>query len=224
MSLQGFFPPGVVVATPEEWMWTSPAFPAEENLLSPTAADKRQREFRAGRHCAHAAIEKLGYKDFPVLRGERGEPIWPEGVCGSISHAGERCIAITAQKSNYVSLGVDIERDREIKDDTLERISHERERFQLEHAPVKFSQVNVRAILFSIKECVHKVYYPLNKYTLDFQDVEVSFHWEANAFDLLITHAPSGVVCDINKLSGVFGYEPGYVYSRVCLRQDFTCA
>lgn len=218
-----FFPGGVAVCFAEPWMWEIAVSPEQELLLSPTAADKRLREFRAGRHCAHAALEKLGYKDVLVLRGEHGEPLWPEGVCGSLSHAGERCVAIAAHRRDYASIAVDIEKDRLIKDDTLERISHERERFQLEHAPAEFSRVNVRAILFSIKECVHKLYYPLNRHTLDFHDVEVSFRWEDNTFAVWITQPPPDAMCDIKKLSGAFGFEPGYVYSRICLQRDFIC-
>jgi 4'-phosphopantetheinyl transferase EntD len=213
-----FFPKDVACFLAEPWMWEAPLYPEEEQLLSPGAAEKRRREFRAGRHCAHAALQKLGIENRTVRRGERGEPLWPAGVCGSISHAGERCVAIAAHRRDYLSIAVDIERDRLIKDDTLERISHESERLQLARAPEKFSSINVRALLFSIKECVHKVYYPLNRHTLDFDDVEVAFDWENYLFDVVVTQAPSQVMCDIKTLSGRFGAEPGYVYSTICLQ------
>lgn len=113
---------------------------------------------------------------------------------------------------------MDIEKDRLIKDDTLERISHLSERQQIEQAPVSLREVNLRAVLFSIKECVHKVYYPLNFHTLDFLDVEVSFRWEDQTFVVGITQPSLDAVCDIQTLSGQFVFEPGYVYSRICLR------
>jgi 4'-phosphopantetheinyl transferase EntD len=213
-----FFPKDVAFALAEPWMWEKPLYPEEEQLLSPGAAEKRQREFRAGRHCAHAALQKLGIQNRTVRRGGRGEPLWPAACCGSISHAGERCVAIAAHQRDYLSIAVDIERDRLIKNDTLERISHVQERLQLEQAPAQLSHINLRALLFSVKECIHKVYYPLNQHTLDFHDVEVIFDWAHHTFDVCITRPPANAVCDIRKLSGVFGDEPGYVYSTICLR------
>jgi len=224
MISQEFFPSGVVVAMPEDWMWETPVFPDEEQILSPTAVEKRLKEFRVGRHCAHAVLERLGYRNIAVLRGERGEPLWPEDICGSISHAGERCVVIAANKSDYLSMGVDIERDREIKDDTLERVAHEQERLQLEQAAEQFSQVNVRAILFSIKESVHKVYYPLNYHTLDFLDVETVIDWKLKKFFVKIISPRRKASYVIENLSGYFGYEAGYVYSRICLRPDGSCS
>jgi len=218
-----FFPKKISFASAEDWMWETPALPEEESLLSQTAADKRLREFRAGRHCAHAALEKLGCNKAPILRGARGEPLWPEGNCGSISHAGARCLAIAASKDDYLSIAVDIEKNRLIKDDTLERISHPEERVQLEQAPKKFSQANVRAILFSLKECVHKIYYPLNYHTLDFLDVKAVMDWQQQRFSIKIISPKPAASNAIEKLSGCFGYQEGYVYSRICLRADLTC-
>lgn len=218
-----FFPEKIAFVLAEPWMWETP-LPFERDVLSPTVAEKRLREFRAGRHCANNALQQLGIKHHTILRGERGEPLWPEGICGSISHAGERCVAIAAHQRDYLSIAVDIEKDRLIKDDTLERVSHQQERLQLEQAPEKFSQVNVRAILFSIKECVHKIYYPLNFHTLDFLDVETLIDWEQQTFLVKIISPKPGASYVVEKLSGRFGYEEGYVYSQICLRRDFTYA
>lgn len=219
-----FFPSGVSVITAEPWMWGTPVHPLEEQLLSPAAALKRKGEFRAGRHCAQQALQQLGIEPFPVLRGERGEPLWPEGVCGSISHAGERCIAVVARKTDYLSIAVDIEKDRAIKDDTLARISRLSERVQLEQAPAEWQSANLRAILFSAKECVHKIYYPLNRYTLDFQDVSLVFRWRERCFDVHIDKPERPLPAPIERLSGCFGYTAGYVYTRIVLRPDSSCA
>lgn len=219
-----FLPKKIAFVSVEPWMWEKSVYPDEEKLLASTATEKRKREFRAGRHCSHAALQQLGHSNFSVLKGKRGEPLWPAEVCGSISHASERCIAIAAHKADYLSLGIDIERDRVIKDDTLERISFEQERLQLVSAPKQFSGVNVRAILFSVKECVHKVYYPLNHHTLDFKDVAATFDWSTKSFQIHIVHPAEHPIYPIENLSGIFDYTEDYVYSRICLQKDFSCA
>ncbi|PZS40918.1 MAG: 4'-phosphopantetheinyl transferase, partial [Pseudonocardiales bacterium] len=69
-------------------------YPGEAELIT-RAVDKRRREFRTVRHCARQALRQLGLPPAPVLRGERGEPKWPAGVVGSMTHcAGYRAAAV----------------------------------------------------------------------------------------------------------------------------------
>ena len=60
-------------------------FPAEEALVR-TADPRRRAEFTAGRACARTALARLGLPTAPVLAGRAGEPRWPAGVTGSITH------------------------------------------------------------------------------------------------------------------------------------------
>ena len=62
----------------------APLFPEEEALLTRAVA-KRRREFTAVRSCARRAMEKLGVPAAPVVPGERGAPVWPDGVVNMIS-------------------------------------------------------------------------------------------------------------------------------------------
>jgi enterobactin synthetase component D / holo-[acyl-carrier protein] synthase len=69
-------------------------FPAEEALVR-TADPRRQAEFTAGRACARTALARLGLPATPVLTGRAGEPRWPAGVTGSVTHcAGYRACAV----------------------------------------------------------------------------------------------------------------------------------
>jgi 4'-phosphopantetheinyl transferase EntD len=217
MISPSFFPEQVALALAEDWMWETPVLPSEEALLSGAAAGKRVREFRAGRHCAHQVLQQLGFADFALLRDRNGAPEWPESVCGSISHSGERCVVIGASRQHYRSIAVDIEKDRLIRDETLLRIAHPHEQQQLLEAPDCLQGHNLRAALFGMKECVHKIYYPLNRHTLDFLDVTLDFHWESMAFSVTVIHPAPSVTVDVRTLSGMFGFEAGYVYSRICL-------
>ena len=79
-------------------------YPGEAELIA-RAVDKRRREFRTVRHCARQALRQLGLPPAPVLRGERGEPRWPAGVVGSMTHcAGYRAAAV-AHSCDFSALG-----------------------------------------------------------------------------------------------------------------------
>lgn len=46
-------------------------------------------EFVTGRACARRALARLGVEPVPVPSGDRGEPFWPDGIVGSITHCDE---------------------------------------------------------------------------------------------------------------------------------------
>ena len=70
-------------------MYDDPAdlmpLPEEEPLIARSVA-KRRNEFVTVRHCARVAMERLGVPPSPILKGEKGEPRWPDGVVGSLTH------------------------------------------------------------------------------------------------------------------------------------------
>jgi 4'-phosphopantetheinyl transferase EntD len=72
---------------------------------------KRQADFLFGRIAAHEAMRRLGVEDWssPIGIGGSREPLWPRGVSGSISHAGDIAAAVAAHTSRHRALGVDIE-------------------------------------------------------------------------------------------------------------------
>lgn len=60
--------------------------PKEQSIVS-HAVDIRKSEFGDARWCAHQALRELGFTGSnPILRGERGMPLWPEGFIGSMTH------------------------------------------------------------------------------------------------------------------------------------------
>src|SRR6516225_8640665 len=90
--------------------WQPGLFPAEEPAVR-TAGPRRRAEFTAGRRCAREALARLGLPAAPVLAGRAGEPRWPAGVTGSITHcAGYRACAV-ARTADVTALGIDAEPD-----------------------------------------------------------------------------------------------------------------
>lgn len=85
-------------------------FPVEEAVMH-TAGPRRRAEFAAGRLCARAALARLGVPAAPILPGPAGQPRWPAGVTGSITHcAGYRACAV-ARTTDVAAIGIDAEPD-----------------------------------------------------------------------------------------------------------------
>ena len=64
-----------------------------ERALVAHAVDIRKAEFGDARWCAHQALADLGRDSSqPILRGERGMPLWPSAVSGSLTHT-NGCLA-----------------------------------------------------------------------------------------------------------------------------------
>jgi len=77
---------------------------------------KRRTEFTLGRAAANLAVKQLGFESPPpVLKGERGEPLWPEGIVGSITHCGSSAIAAAAVGSVALSVRIDLENQDQIQ-------------------------------------------------------------------------------------------------------------
>ncbi len=71
---------------------------------------KRRAEYFYGRLMARAAVRAWGGPDVDILSGPLREPIWPQGLVGSISHTDCQAVAIVLPRSRFNAIGVDIER------------------------------------------------------------------------------------------------------------------
>ncbi|MGO1473333.1 MAG: 4'-phosphopantetheinyl transferase family protein [Psychrobacter sp.] len=142
------------------------------------AAKKRQLEFFAGRLSAKLALEPFGLDDAQILKGANGEPLWPQGIGGSISHTGTKqsCTAlsyINEVKLQPQGIGVDIETKRDndyFKHDTL--LSHvflnRQERARLLAREKQYHYL----IVFSAKESIIKAIYDKYSILLSFLSIE----------------------------------------------------
>jgi 4'-phosphopantetheinyl transferase EntD len=153
----------IIHATDE--MWETPVHMEEERLIQGSVT-KRQRQFRAGRNAAHAALRQLNAPNGPLLRGENRQPIWPQGFFGSISHCDDSCVAACAKKGAIVSLGLDVEPLEPLKPEIARYIETEDERgFMAQHTELP------PRLIFSAKESLYKCYYPLVERFFGFHSV-----------------------------------------------------
>ena len=69
-----------------------------ERALVGNATAKRRREFTETHLLAHEALRRIGH-DGPILKGSDGEPLWPSGIVGSLSHCPSLCVAAVGGKN-----------------------------------------------------------------------------------------------------------------------------
>ena len=150
-------------------------YPGEAELIT-RAVDKRRREFRTVRHCARQALRQLGLPPAPVLRGERGEPRWPAGVVGSMTHcAGYRAAAV-AHSCDFSALGIDAEPHEPLPVGVLGVIALDEEREHLSELAAADRSICWDRILFCAKETVYKTWFPLTRRWLGFEDAAVTIN------------------------------------------------
>ncbi|MDC9597716.1 4'-phosphopantetheinyl transferase family protein [Xenorhabdus anantnagensis] len=138
------------------------------------AVNKRRAEYLAARYCTQQVLNNLGYSGFQVTNAQDRSPIWPNNICGSISHSTNCAIAFAASCDKYQMIGIDIE--QEIKSETIESVSssiiNANEVALLAACPLPFEQAFTLA--FSIKESLFKALYPHVKRFFDFHAAEIT--------------------------------------------------
>jgi 4'-phosphopantetheinyl transferase EntD len=145
--------------------------PEEEPLIARSVA-KRRDEFITVRHCARLALGRLNLPPSPILKGEKGEPLWPQGVVGSLTHTRGYRGAVVARASAVRSVGVDAEPHDVLPDKVLEAISLPAERREIAALP---GGLHWDRILFCAKEATYKAWFPLTGRWLGFEDAHISF-------------------------------------------------
>ena len=105
---------------------------AEAEYVHERAIAARRRSFTVGRYAAHCALGLLQADRGPILRGDHGQPIWPSGVVGSITHAGDRVAVAVARNANSGGIGLDIEHVGRYFPELIAHIAFGDERSRLE--------------------------------------------------------------------------------------------
>lgn len=144
---------------------------AEREVIQHASA-KRQQEFASGRHCARLALAQLGIHDVPLLPGAQREPLWPEGVVGSIAHCRDLAGAVVAEQAEVTALGLDIETIRPLRFDITRSICTPDEEVWLRQQPSQRHDT-LALLMFSLKEAVFKCVYPWQGIRLGFQDCTI---------------------------------------------------
>jgi|688.fasta_scaffold205758_3 4'-phosphopantetheinyl transferase EntD len=137
--------------------------PQEAAALGEAVSPKRRRDFMLGRFAARRSMQHLGcVEDSPVLRGEHREPVWPDGVVGSISHSGGFGVAAVGWQKDFSAIGIDIQQiEDRYSDDLIARFADPDEFDWVRSDPSIRTERAVK--LFSAKESVFKALYPVSR-------------------------------------------------------------
>lgn len=170
-ELSGLFPAAVVAA---ELTGSAP-----RTLLTPPelqsishCAEKRIADFTRGRACARRVLSELGIQNFSLLAGEKREPIWPDGITGSITHTAGFAAAVAAPRSQIVSVGVDCEIIESVDEELWSRICTPAEQARLARVPAA-ERGRQAALIFAAKEAFYKCQFPVSRQWVGFEDVVI---------------------------------------------------
>jgi len=154
----------------------APLYPEEAPAVARAVA-KRRAEYAAGRACARAAIAALGGEPGPIPRDpERGAPVWPAGVVGSITHTDGYRAAAVARTGDILALGIDAEPHGPLPEGVLDVIvATSAERAALADLTDRHPAIHWDRLLFSAKETVYKAWYPYHRRMLGFNEAELLF-------------------------------------------------
>ncbi len=147
--------------------------PEEQKIISPKAVENRKIQFYLGRMAVHnTLVSILGPNNIPVLKSKRGEPLWPSGIIGAITHTGDTAVAAAGRTEYVDGIGIDIEQlNKKVSFKISKKVCTPAELKWVSESADK-SDARLKMI-FSAKESIYKALYPLEKIELGFKDAEL---------------------------------------------------
>lgn len=193
----------------------------EEAAVVEHAVEKRRREFTTGRICARRALRKLGRPAVPLLPGAHGEPQWPVGIVGSITHCSGYRGAVVGEVSQAAAIGIDAEPNEPLPGTLLASISHAEERSDVDLLTRTYSGVCWDRLLFSAKEAVYKSWFTLTGAWLDFDATLVRLRpreWTGTFAASLLVPGPEVAGEKIDAFSGRWLLSRGVLVTAIVVR------
>jgi enterobactin synthetase component D len=180
----------------------------------------RRLQFLAGRFCAMEALRRLDPRRPPTTIGrtERGTPMWPSGVVGSITHTGGFVSAAVARADEARSLGIDSERI--VTSEQARRVStHVSWPSELMHGrQAGLDRLQSITLVFSAKEAIFKCLHPLIGAMFYYHDVRIegidaaTRMFRARLVKTLSSEFPAGMFVE-----GRFDVSESLVHTGMCL-------
>ncbi|WP_275040806.1 4'-phosphopantetheinyl transferase family protein [Nocardiopsis salina] len=150
----------------------APLFPEEETLMA-GRQPRRRRQFATSRACARRALSDLGVQSAPILPGRHGEPRWPAGVVGSITHCDGYRAAVVARSGEAAAVGIDAEPGLPLPEGVRSLVASPREAASLARLGAREPRVPWDRLLFSAKEAAYKAWFPQARRWCALRDVSV---------------------------------------------------
>jgi 4'-phosphopantetheinyl transferase EntD len=187
--------------------------PAAEQSAAASMKPARRSEFIHGRACARAALAAMGIPDPVIPVGADREPVWPDGIVGSISHCETVAAAATARREEIGGLGIDLELAEPLDRQTLKLVCRETEQAWLRHSD---DRLLLAKLIFSAKESLFKCIWPIIRQFVDFQDIGIRIDIDTNTFVPVdwVDNLPAPV---IGSIRGRYLLRDGWIMTTACL-------
>ena len=183
-----------------------------EKALVAHSVDIRKAEFGDARWCAHQALSQLGRdKGEPILRGERGMPLWPSSVSGSLTHTDGFRAAVVAPRLLVRSMGLDAEPAEPLPKDVLGSIARVGELPQLKRLEDMGIECADR-LLFCAKDATYKAWFPLTHRWLGFEQAEIDLRDDGTFVSYLLVRPTP-----VPFISGKWVLRDGYVIATTAV-------
>jgi len=127
------------------------------------------------RSCARHLLAGLGSSETEVAKGPRGQPLWPAGYTGSISHTADCVVVGVCPTALRRGIGIDLERipSRQVVSEVASRCLSQAETRRLIAAGADDSVA--RLLAFCAKEALYKCLAPIAGHGFDPLDVELAW-------------------------------------------------
>lgn len=185
----------------------------EEQALVARAVAKRRTEVANVRVAARRALARIGVPPVPILRGERGAPVWPSGVVGSMTHTAGYCAAAVADAGKIRSVGIDAEEHDKLPDGVLGAVALPDEQAMLARLG---TERHWDRLLFSAKESTYKAWFPLTRRWLGFEDALITIDPAHDTFSVKLL--VDGATTDgppLTRFDGRFLIRDGYLLTAI---------
>lgn len=186
---------------------------ASEQQLVEKAVDRRKADFGDSRWCAHEAMRHFN-EDEPIMRGERGMPVFPEGVTGSLTHTEGFRAAIVGRSSRWRSLGIDAEPADSLPEGVYNAVARPEEQRRLRRLTRHEGYEFLDKVLFSAKESTYKAWFPLTHRFLDFDQADIDIRPDGSFKSYLLTQP-----VPVPFIEGRWAVRKGYVVTVAGVRR-----
>lgn len=172
----------------------------QERVLVLQAVASRKLEFYSGRHYAREALQQAGYMPDSILRGKKGNPLWPKGALGSITHDLQQVIVVVVRETNIKGIGIDLIMNPAIVESHLQSLIASE--IELKALTLVSSSISPLALAFSLKEAVVKAVSPRIDYYLNLLDIHLTV--ECGYLMAKLPHIKATLSCNFFKLKEGF--------------------
>ena len=145
--------------------------PGPERAVAESQRGYRQGQFVGGRIALRLACEQLGVRPPPLLADDRGAPVLPPGLVGSVSHKNTLAVGMVA-RGEAGRLGVDVEEYGPPRLSIAPRVLTPRELASVEELPPDRRWIAI-LLRFSIKESIYKALDPYVRRYVGFHEALV---------------------------------------------------